>query len=65
MNAAALLAVLAFAGLMLVIFGGLYLGAVRSYRRGELAFEGIKLLRWALLGQLAIYLLLAATAFLD
>ena len=34
-NLAALLAVLAFAGLMLAIFGGLYAGAVRSYRRGS------------------------------
>jgi hypothetical protein len=63
-NLAALLAVLAFAGLMLAIFGALYVGAVRSYRRGELDFEGIRILRWALLGQISIYALLAVTAFL-
>jgi hypothetical protein len=63
-NLAALLAVLAFAGLMLAIFGGLYAGAVRSYRRGELDFEGIRILRWALLGQFSIYVLLGVTAFL-
>jgi hypothetical protein len=63
-NVAALLAVLAFAGLMLAIFGALYVGATRSYRRGELDFEGIRLLRWALLGQISIYALLAVTAFL-
>jgi hypothetical protein len=63
-NLAALLAVLAFAGLMLAIFGALYVGAVRSYRREELDFEGIRILRWALLGQISIYALLAVTAFL-
>jgi hypothetical protein len=63
-NLAALLAVLAFAGVMLAIFGALYAGAVRSYRRGELDFEGIRILRWALLGLISIYVLLAVTAFL-
>jgi hypothetical protein len=63
-NPEALVAVLAFAGVMLAIFGALYVGAARSYRRGELDFEGIRVLRWALLGQLAIYALLAVTAFL-
>jgi hypothetical protein len=63
-NLAALLAVLAFAGVMLAIFGTLYVGAARSYRRGELDFEGIRILRWALLGQFSIYVLLAVTAFL-
>jgi hypothetical protein len=63
-NLAALLAVFAFAGVMLAIFGALYAGAVRSYRQGELGFEGIRILRWALLGQISIYALLAVTAFL-
>jgi hypothetical protein len=63
-NPEALVAVLAFAGVMLAIFGALYVGAARSYRQGELDFEGIRVLRWALLGQLAIYALLAVTAFL-
>jgi hypothetical protein len=39
-------------------------GAARSYRRGELDFEGIRILRWALLGLISIYVLLAVTAFL-
>ncbi len=64
MNVAALVAVILFAGTMLAIFGALYIGAVRSYERGELAFEGVRILRWALAGQLFIYLLLAITAFL-
>jgi hypothetical protein len=49
---------------MLAIFGALYVGAARSYRRGELDFEGIRILRWALLGLISIYVLLAVTAFL-
>ncbi|HEX5451666.1 MAG TPA: hypothetical protein VFW86_04690 [Candidatus Limnocylindrales bacterium] len=64
MNGQALLAVVVFGGALLVIFGFLYREAVRNYRRGELDMDGIRLLRWALLGQLVIYLLLAATAFL-
>ena len=64
MNLAALLAVAAFAGALLAIFGALYVGAVRSYHRGELDAEGIRILRWAMLGQLLIYVLLAITAFL-
>ena len=64
MNVEALIAVILFAAAMLAIFGALYLGAVRSYRRGELAFEGIRILRWAMVGQLCIYALLAITTFL-
>jgi len=63
-NVAALLAVVVFASVLLAIFGALYVGAVRSYERGELDFEGIRLLCWALVGQLVIYALLAVTAFL-
>jgi hypothetical protein len=48
-----------------VIFGTLYAGAVRSYHRDELGFEGIRILRWALVGLIAIYALLAATTFLE
>ena len=62
-NVAALVAVFAFAGLMLTIFGTLYRGAVRSHQRGELDFEGIRILRWGMLGQVAIYAILAVTAF--
>ncbi len=64
-NLAALLAVFAFAGVMLAIFGTLYAGAVRSYHRDELGFEGIRILHWALVGLLAIYALLAVTACLE
>ncbi len=64
MNLAALLAVIVFGGAVLAIFGVLYVGAARSFERGELAFEGIRILRWALVGHLCIYVLLAVTAFL-
>jgi len=63
-NVQALLAIFIFAGALLAIFGALYVGAVRAYRRGELDIEGIRILRWALLGHIAIYVLLAVTAFL-
>lgn len=36
----------------------------RSYRQSELDFEGIRILRWGMLGQIAIYAVLAITAFL-
>ncbi len=64
MNISALLAVVVFASLLLAIFGALYVGASRSHRRGELGMEGITLLRWALLGHLCLYALMAITAFL-
>ena len=63
-NVAALVAVFLFTALMLAIFGTLYRGAVRSYERGELDFEGIRILRWGMAGQVAIYAILALTAFL-
>jgi hypothetical protein len=63
-NLGALIAVIVFAGVLLAIFGILYLGAWRSYARGELDIQGIRVLRWALLGHIAIYILLAITAFL-
>jgi hypothetical protein len=49
---------------MLAIGGALHVGAARSYGRGELDFEGTRILRWALLGLISIYVLLAVTAFL-
>lgn len=64
MNVAALVAVFAFGGALVAIFGALYRGAFMSYRRGELDFAGIRLLRRALLGQLLILGVLALTAFL-
>ncbi len=64
MNTSALIAVLVFAGALLVIFGSLYLGAWRSYKRGELGIDGIRILRWALLGHVVLYIILGLTAFL-
>ncbi|MDG6954130.1 MAG: hypothetical protein JRN16_05045 [Nitrososphaerota archaeon] len=64
MNASALLAIVAFAGALLLVFGYLYRIAAKSHAKGELADEGIRILRWALLGQLVIFLILAITAFL-
>ena len=63
MNAGALIAVALFAAALLAIFGTLYLGALRSYGRGELDREGIVILRWALLGQVTLYGILANSAF--
>ena len=64
MNVTALLAVLVFAAALLAIFGTLYVGAVRAHERGELNGDGVRILRWAIAGQLVIYALLAITAFL-
>ena len=64
MNVQALLAVIVFGAALLAIFGALYRDALQGYRQGALDFDGVRLLRWALLGQLVIYLLVAVTAFL-
>jgi hypothetical protein len=64
LNTSALVAIAVFAGALLSVFGLLYRMASGSYARGELAYDGIRLLRWALLGQLAIFAILALTAFL-
>lgn len=64
MNYSALAAIAAFAGALLLVFGALYRMAVRSYAKGDLDFEGIRILRWALVGQLAIFAILTITAFL-
>ena len=64
MNLSALVAIAAFAGALLLVFGILYRMAARSYAKGELDFEGIRILRWALLGQLVIFAILSLTAFL-
>jgi len=63
MNTSALIAVAAFAGALLFVFGLLYRLALKSYAKGELGPEGIGILRWALAGQLAIFAVLAMTAF--
>lgn len=63
MNGAALIAVVVLACAFLAIFGSLYRGAVLAHRRGELDHGGVRILRWAVLGQLAIYIVLALTAF--
>jgi hypothetical protein len=62
-NGAALVAIIVLAAAFLAIFGGLYLGAVQSQRRGELDAAAVRILRWAVLGQLCIYVVLALTAF--
>ncbi len=64
MNLGALAAIAAFAGALLAVFGILYRMAAASRRRGELDEEGMRILRWALLGQLVIFAILAITAFL-
>lgn len=64
MNPSALLAVGFFAAILLAVFGSVYVGVVRSHRRGELDASALRILRWALLGHLALDALLAATAFL-
>ena len=64
MNTSALVAILAFAGALLAVFGVLYRMAAKSHARGELGYDGIRILRWALLGQLAIFAILTLTAFL-
>ena len=64
MNDSALIAVGVLAGALLSIFGALYIVALRSHRRGEMDIEGIRILRWALMGHITLYILLAITAFL-
>ncbi|HUI23175.1 MAG TPA: hypothetical protein VLY82_02145 [Nitrososphaerales archaeon] len=63
MNTSALVAVALFAGALLLVFGLLYRIALKSYAKGELGADGIGILRWALVGQLAILTVLAMTAF--
>lgn len=65
LNVDALIAVALFAGVLLAIFGVLYTGASRSHARGELGIEGVRILRWALVGYAVIYLLLAVTALIS
>lgn len=64
MNTSALVAIAAFAGALLLVFGLLYRLARKSYDNGELGPEGVGILRWALVGQLVIFAVLAITAFL-
>ena len=64
MNLSALIAVAVFAAALLSIFGALYVGASKSYAKGEMDIEGIRLLRWMLLGHVTLYILLGITAFL-
>ena len=64
MNVDARVATFLLAGALLSVFGALYRMAARSHARGELGLEGMGLLRWALAGQLAIFVVLGITAFL-
>ena len=63
MNGTALVAIIVLAAAFLAIFGSLYLSAVRSQLRDELDATAVRILRWAVLGQLCIYVVLALTAF--
>ena len=63
MNEIALIFVGLFAVAVLSIFGAIYLGASKSYSRGEIGADGIRILRWALVGFAGIYALLALSAF--
>jgi hypothetical protein len=65
MNTSALVAVFIFALAFLGIFGWLYYDAIKSHKRGEMSFDGIMILRWALFGVLLIYVILGLTAVLD
>ncbi len=64
MNVPALIAVFLLAAALLAIFGGLYMVAYRASKRGELDPGGLTILRWALVGHIVLYVLLAVTAFL-
>jgi hypothetical protein len=64
LNISALIAVVIFAAVLLAVFGAVYVGALRSYRRGELESKGIRILRWALLGHVIIFVILGIAAFL-
>ncbi len=64
MNPAALLAVLVFAGAFISIYGSIFFGAWKSYKKGELDPKGIRLLKLGFLGHLAVFGVLAITAFL-
>ena len=63
-NVPALVATAGFAVLTIGIFGAIYLGAVQSVREGALDEGTTRVLRWALVGHVVIYALLAVTAFL-
>jgi hypothetical protein len=64
LNQSALIAVGLFAIALLSIFGVLYREALRSYARGEMDIQGIRILRWAILGHMTLYILLTITVFL-
>jgi len=65
LNDFALVAVAVLAAALLSIFGAIYLGASKSHARGEMDIKGIQILRWALVGYVTLYILLAITAFID
>ena len=62
-DAAALAAVLVLAGAFLAIFGSPYLGAVASQKRGKLDESAVRILRWAVAGQMCLYLLALTELF--
>ncbi len=64
MNVYAILSVSLFAAVFLGIYGTIYQNALSSYRRGELDWRGVRILRLGLYGHLTIFAILAVTAFL-
>ncbi|PSN85106.1 hypothetical protein B9Q03_12545 [Candidatus Marsarchaeota G2 archaeon OSP_D] len=64
MNVYTILAVALFAAVFLGVYGAIYLDAISSYKRGDLDWRGIRILRLGLYGHLTIFAILAVTAFL-
>ena len=65
LNVSALIAVAVFAVALLSIFGApVHRSGKKPCARGEIDIEGIRIFRWAILGYITLYVLLAITAFL-
>ncbi|MEM3670879.1 MAG: hypothetical protein QW767_03940 [Thermoprotei archaeon] len=64
MNADALIAVAVFAAGFCAIYFSVYWGALKSYRRGELEYAGLRVLKLGFVGQIVIFAVLAVTALL-
>ncbi|MEM3852103.1 MAG: hypothetical protein QXP70_03790 [Methanomassiliicoccales archaeon] len=60
----ALIAVILFAAVFLSIYASIYVGASKSYKRGEIDGKGIRILRLGLVGHVVIFASLAVTAFI-
>lgn len=62
MNISALVVVIILAAALLAVFGALYNSAAKSQKKGELAPDGLGMLRWAFAGQIVLLIILAITA---